>query len=114
MKIVKQSDAIPFFNSTTYQGIEFPFKCKALNLAIITVNGRYPAQGKLVNEACQEIAYVMSGAGKIGFDKYEQDLQPGDAVFLDANEHYYWQGSQMQLSVTCSPAFYPEQHKEVG
>jgi mannose-6-phosphate isomerase-like protein (cupin superfamily) len=113
MKIVKKSDATPFVNSDTCYGVEFPFESKALNIAIITIDGRYPAKGNLVNEVCQEIAYVMSGSGKIGFDDREQDLQPGDAVFLDANEAYYWVGNKMQLFVPCSPAFYPEQHKEI-
>ncbi|MGD8373529.1 MAG: cupin domain-containing protein [Candidatus Woesebacteria bacterium] len=114
MKIIKKSDTTPFANSETCYGVEFPFESQALNIAIITIDGRYPAKGRLVNEVCQEIAYVMSGSGKIGFDGHEQDLQAGDAIFLDANEPYYWQGNKMQLFVPCSPAFYPEQHKEIN
>lgn len=43
----------------------------------------------------------------------EQHLTKGDAVLIEPGEVFYWQGDQLEMLMPCSPAFYPEQHKEV-
>ena len=113
MKVVKQSETNSFSNSSTCEGVEYPFGDKDLNVAIVTVDGRYPDKGHLVNEVCKEIAYVISGTGLVGVDDVTHDLAPGDAVLIQPGEKFYWQGEKLEMIMPCSPAFYPEQHKEV-
>ncbi len=113
MKIIKSDGTNSFSNSNTCKGYEFPFHDKDLNIAVITINGRYPEKGYLVNEVCKEVAYVLSGTGVIGKRNSTQQLAKGDAVFIDAGETFFWEGDRLEMLMPCSPAFYPEQHKEV-
>jgi mannose-6-phosphate isomerase-like protein (cupin superfamily) len=113
MKVISESQAVSFANSKICYGIEYQFASTDLNVAVITVNGRYPAEGHLVNEVCNEVGYVLSGSGTIGVDEQVHALNPGDAVFVNPGERFYWEGDHMKMVVPCSPAFYPEQHKEV-
>jgi mannose-6-phosphate isomerase-like protein (cupin superfamily) len=114
MKVIKKSQTVSFSNSPTCSGLEFQFNDKDLNAAVVTVDGRYPDQGHLVNEVCKEIAYVLSGSGSVGVDDVVHELQPGDAVLINPGERFFWHGDALQMFMPCSPAFYPEQHKEVA
>ena len=114
MQIITRSQATPFSNSSTCKGLEFAFGDKDLNVALVTVNGRYPAEGHLINEVCKEIAYVVSGTGKVGVHDQIHELGVGDAVLIQPGERFYWEGDDLQMLMPCSPAFYPEQHKEVA
>ena len=114
MQIITKSQTTSFSNSPTCSGEEFAFGDTDLNIAVVTVNGRYPASGHLQNKVCKEIAYVLSGNGKIGVDNTVHELSPGDAVLIAAGERFYWEGAGLKMIVPCSPAFYPEQHIEVA
>jgi mannose-6-phosphate isomerase-like protein (cupin superfamily) len=115
MKKIKSTETNSFSNSDTCSGFEFPFEDKDLNIAVITVNGRYPEKGYLTNEVCKEIGYVLSGSGAVGKSDGEiQTLSKGDAVLIEAGEIFYWQGDNLEMLMPCSPAFYPEQHKEIN
>jgi mannose-6-phosphate isomerase-like protein (cupin superfamily) len=114
MQIITKSQTTSFSNSPTCSGEEFAFGDKDLNIAVVTVNGRYPARGHLLNKVCKEIAYVLSGHGKVGVDDQVHELKPGDAVLIVPGERFYWEGSDLRMVMPCSPAFYPEQHVEVA
>ncbi len=111
MKIIAKSQTIKFSNSDTCEGFEFNFEDRDLNIAVVTVHGRYPEAGHLVNEVCKEVGYILGGHGTVGVDNEMYDLHPGDAVFINPGERYYWQGEHLTMLMPCSPAFYPEQHK---
>lgn len=113
MKTIKKADAISFSNSSTCTGFAFAFGDKDLDIAVVTVDGRYPEKGQLINEKCKEIAYVLSGNGKVGVDGKVQQLNPGDAVLIIPGEKFFWEGNKLEMLMPCSPAFYKEQHKEV-
>jgi mannose-6-phosphate isomerase-like protein (cupin superfamily) len=114
MKIIKKADSTDFANSNTCYGVEYRFKDKDLDIARITIDGRYPAKGHLINKVIKEIIYVLGGSGVVGVGDKEYILRPGDAVFIKPKERYYLRGKSMRLLVPCSPAFYPEQHIEVS
>jgi mannose-6-phosphate isomerase-like protein (cupin superfamily) len=114
MKVVRRTETVHFSNSSTCEGEEFPFGDKDLNIALVTVDGRYPEKGHLVNEVCKEIAFVVSGTGAVGVEATTHQLQPGDAVMINPGERFYWQGHKLKMLMPCSPAFYPEQHKAVA
>jgi mannose-6-phosphate isomerase-like protein (cupin superfamily) len=114
MQVVAKSQTVKFANSDKRYGVEFHFESKDLNIALITINGRYPEKGHLVNEVCKEIIYVINGSGDVGVDEEVHKLNPGDAIFIEQGERYYLLGDNVETLVPCSPAFYPEQHKEVA
>lgn len=113
MKVIYNSETVSFSNSSTCEGIEFPFKDEDINIAVVTVDGRYPDKGHLMNEISKEIACVISGSGIVGVDEVEHALQPGDAVLIRPGERFFWQGDNLRMLMSCIPAFKPEQHKEV-
>jgi mannose-6-phosphate isomerase-like protein (cupin superfamily) len=113
MKVITKAQTDRFSNSDSCRGYGFSFGDKDLDIALVTVNGRYPAEGHLTNEACKEIGYILSGSGKVGVDDEAYDLEPGDAVLINPGERFYWEGKHLRMLMPCNPAFYPEQHKEV-
>ena len=113
MKSITQAQANSFSNSPTCYGEEYNFNDKDLNIALITVNGRYPEAGFATNEVCKEISYVVSGSGSVHTEHESLELHPGDAIMLQPGEKFYWEGKNMRMIMPCSPSFYPEQHKVV-
>ena len=114
MKIIERSSAKKFTNGPTCEGIEYSFDDKDMNIALVTVNGRYPETGYVMNEVCKEAGYVVSGSGVLGLETGEKTaVGPGSAVLLQPGEKYYWEGENLQMVMPCSPAFYPEQHKRM-
>jgi hypothetical protein len=81
--------------------------------ALISVNGRYPDSGFLVNEINKELVYVTSGTGKLLSRSGEQDFGTGDVIFIDNREEFAWSGSFEGFFAT-TPRFDPAQHKEVA
>lgn len=115
MKLIKKSETESFTNSPTCAGYIFPFGDNELDIAVVTVNGRYPEQGYALNEVSKEIAYVLKGTGKLVVDTMAaQDMQAGDAAMILPGEKYYWEGDNLELIIPCSPAFTPTQHKLVA
>lgn len=113
MKYISKSQAEPFANGPTCTGLAYDLD-KGLDIALITINGRYPQTGHALNENAKEAAYVISGTGKIGRDGHEQELRPGDAIFVDKNEPYYWVGDDLVILTPSAPAFEPEHHRHVN
>lgn len=112
MKLVKKSEAKSFKNSPVCTAYEYTLGDKDLNAAVIELRGRYPDSGRVVNEECKEIVHIIQGTGKVVIEDVEIDLAAGDQVFIDQHEKYYFEG-KMTFVAPCTPAWYPEQHKEV-
>ncbi len=113
MKHVPKSSAIKFKNSSTCWGLEYPFDDPDINGAVGIVDGRYPEQGFVVNEKCKEAVYVVSGTGSLTTDNDAVKLAPGDAALIPAGEPYFFEGKKLKIFMPCTPAWYPEQHKEI-
>lgn len=115
MKIIRKSEAESFTNGPTCTGFSFPFDSTDIDIAVVTVNGRYPEEGYVLNEVCKEIAYVLAGSGKLVMGTgISQTVQVGDATMIQPGEKYYWEGDNLQMVMPCSPAFDPSQHKKVA
>lgn len=112
MKVVHKSQTKQFKNSPVCVGIEFPLGDKEINGAIAEIRGRYPDKGWVVNLKCKELAYVLKGNGKIATENEEIKFNQGDLLLIYPKEKYYWEGN-CDLFMACTPAWYPEQHKEV-
>jgi len=115
MQRIQKAEAVTFSNGPTCDGVEYSFGTKAVNVALVTVNGRYPETGFVMNEVCEELGYVVSGTGKICRDDgTELSVATGDAVFIEPGDKYYWLGEALAMVMPCAPAFYPEQHKHLA
>lgn len=113
MKHVKISESEKFENAANCYGYEANFGNAPMNGALITVNGRYPATGYVTNEVCSELAFVVRGNGKVCTADETIAFELHDSVWLQPGEKFYWQGD-FDIYTVCTPAFYPEQHKEVS
>lgn len=113
MKIIHNDQTKIFKNSEACTAIEYPLGDKDINGAVIELNGRYPDKGRTVNLKCKELAYIIKGSGKVAIQAEELKFGEGDLIFIDKGEKYYWEGNAIMF-VPCTPAWYPEQHKEVN
>ncbi len=110
MKIIYQNQINKFKNSKVCYGDEYPLGDKDINGAVIEVKGRYPDKGRVVNQKCKELVYVLDGSGKVVVEGKESSFNKGDLFLIEPGEKYFWQADCVVL-ICCSPAFYPEQHK---
>lgn len=90
---------------------EFVMKEKAISGAITQINGRYPEKGFAVNEACKEIAFVISGSGSIATPAQTRPIGVGDLIFIDKGESFAWEtNGSLTLFMSTTPKFNPKQH----
>ncbi|MFB6076400.1 MAG: cupin domain-containing protein [Candidatus Aenigmatarchaeota archaeon] len=112
MKIARKEDSNRLENSEDCIAIEYPLGDEDINGSIIELEGRYPEEGRTVNEECKEMAFVMEGSGKLEVEGKSVDLKKGDLVLIEPGERFFWKGN-MRMFMPCTPAWYPEQHKHV-
>lgn len=112
MKKVSKNQTNEHKNSEVCLAVEYPLGDKDINVAIIKLNGRYPDEGRVVNSKCKETAFIIKGSGKLFVEGRETEVSQGDVVLIEPGERYYWEGN-IEMFVPCTPAWYPEQHKQV-
>ena len=113
MKSCKLSQTNIFKNSEKCIAVEYPLGDKDINGAVVKIDGRYPEKGRVVNEKCKELAFVLKGSGKLFIEDQEIEVEKDDLVLLEAGERYFWIGNTLEMFMPCTPAWYPEQHKEI-
>ena len=112
MKIVRKNQTKIVQNNNECIAIEYGLHDKDINGAIVELKGRYPKRGRTVNEKCKELAFVMAGQGKLVVENTEFELEAEDLILINPGERFYWEGN-MRIFMPCTPAWYPQQHKEV-
>lgn len=112
MKVVRKNQSQKHKNSDSCIAIEYPLGDKDINGAVVTIKGRYPEKGRVVNEKCKELCYILEGGGKIVIEGEEIELNKEDMILIEAGEKIYWDGD-MKMYVSCNPAWHHEQHKEI-
>lgn len=112
MKIIHKNQTKIFKNSEACTAIEYSLGDKDINGAVIELNGRYPDKGRAVNLECKEMAYVIKGSGRLVVEGKETKFKEGDLVLINPGEKFFWEGN-MEIFMPCTPAWYPQQHKEV-
>ncbi len=112
MKIVRKEQTNTHKNSENCIATEYPLGDKDIDMAVIEITGRYPTKGRVVNNRCKELAYVINGKGRVIIEGKEFNVKEGDMILIEPEEKYYWDGN-FTLFVPCTPAWYPEQHEEV-
>lgn len=111
MKIVRSNQTNKFKNSNSCLALEYPMGDKDINGAVVKLSGRYPDKGFVANLKCKELAYIVQGSGKVNIEGKDIILKKGDLVLIEPKEKYYWEG-KLTMFIPCTPAWYPEQHKE--
>jgi mannose-6-phosphate isomerase-like protein (cupin superfamily) len=112
MSIVRKEQAQEIKISDTMTAYEYPLMDEALHGAVVKLSGRYPLKGRVVNEKCTEVGFVIEGSGKLFLEDEEIDFKEGDQLLIKPNQRYYWE-AKATMFMPCAPAWYPEQHKEV-
>lgn len=112
MKLSLKHQAFEKANSSVCKVIEHRLNHEQLDMAIAKITGRYPDERRVVNRQCAEIAYVFEGNGKIVVNDEEHHLNAGDVVLIEAGDKFYWEGN-MQLFLSCRPAWNKDQHQLV-
>ena len=83
-----------------------------INVCYCEIKGRYPLEGFSVNEKCKELAFVVSGNGKVCVENRTFDIKEKDVVLINKGEKFYWEGD-LKLVLPCSPAWNAKQYKVV-
>lgn len=111
MEHISQSQAQRFENGAVTSW-EYEMQNASLNVAPITISGRYPEKGYTSNLVSDSIVHVLSGAGVIGIlDGAVIDLVPNDQVHLLVGDAYYFEGD-LNILYAASPSWTPEQTKQ--
>jgi len=108
--IVKKKNRVRHENSPKCIAYEYPMKDKDISAAFVEIKGRYPDEGQVTNEIVKELVFVLGGKGKIVIDNKEHELSEGDSILIIPKQKYFFDGT-LELIVSCSPAWYQEQHK---
>ena len=111
MEIIKYDNALKGKNSAKCKTLEYSFNDKEIDLGIATINGRYPDKGYGVNLVSKELIYVIEGKGTLNFENKRIEFSKGDSILIEPNEKYYYDTEYCVISMTCTPAWSPEQHK---
>lgn len=112
MKKVLKCDSTEKVNNEACVITEYQLNHPNLDMALAKISGRYPTEGRVVNNESDELAYVLQGNGRIVINHEEHSLSEGDVVVIDAGEKYFWDGN-MRVFMTCQPAWSQEQHELV-
>ena len=113
MKVIKSNEALVGKNSDKCKTIEYSFNDKDIDLGIAIITGRYPETGYCLNLVSKELVYILEGTGELCFEDKTIPFNKDDAILIEPNEKYYWNTDYCKVSMSCSPAWDPEQHKLV-
>lgn len=103
----------PFENGPTCDGVAYVADAPH-DLADISVAGRYPEEGWAQNHVSHELVRIVRGLGKLVVRGGASiDLKPGATVEVKPGTWFAWQGD-IDLLMTCSPPFAPEQYEHRG
>jgi mannose-6-phosphate isomerase-like protein (cupin superfamily) len=110
--LIKKKESIRIENSSVCIAYGYEFKDKDINVAPIEIRGRYPESGYVINELVKEMFFVSFGNGKVVIENETFEINQGDMIFILPKKKYLIEGN-IDLIVSCSPAWSPEQHKHI-
>ncbi len=112
MKIISASETEQYENGETCVVSEYRLEDDRIDAAVAKIDGRYPDAGWVRNTESKEIAYVLSGIGKLICEEEERLIAKGDVVLIEPNEKFYWEG-KMELLISCTPAWKYAQYEHI-
>ena len=112
MQVVAQKAAKRIENGESCIAFEYPLETERLNMALVEIGGRYPESGRVMNSACEELAFCIDGEGSLFVDGVEGHVSIGAMMRIPQDQPFYWEGS-MRLLVACAPSWSPEQYVQL-
>lgn len=109
MKKISLEETTEFKNSDLCTATEYPFGDKDIDISTAVINGKYPENNYCVNTEVKEMIYVIEGSGEIHKEYEVVKFKAGDAILIDKGEKYFWIAN-CKVAMSCTPAWYPEQH----
>ncbi len=85
MNIARKEEAKTVKVSNTVTAHEYPLLDKAIHGSVIELSGRYPEQGRVVNETCSELSYAIKGSGRIVIEDEEITFNQFDCCLIIIN-----------------------------
>lgn len=111
MKTIKFLEAEPHKNSEACKTLEYSFGIDDIDLGTATIEGRFPDKGYVYNEVSYELIYVLEGNGRLHFKNSQVEFSKGDAILIEPMDRYYFESKHCVISMACTPAWSPLQHK---
>ena len=111
MEVIKLDEAEIGQNKDKCKTLEYSFGDKDIDLGIATITGRFPDKGYAMNEVSKELIYVIEGKCTIYIENEIVNLAVGDSILINPKELYYWETDYCKVSMACTPAWSPSQHK---
>lgn len=112
MKKWSDDEGIEFRNSDLCFGREYKPDTDKIDVAKISIRGRFPEKGWGYLEESHEMAVVIKGSGYIeAKDGEREELVAGDVVYIEPDRRFCW-GGDMDMIVPCGPAFDPDKHRQ--
>lgn len=110
MKLWHDEDGEEFRNSDVCWGREYNPGSGTIDVAKISIRGKFPETGWGYLEEAHEMAVVLSGEGYIETKAGDhREIKQGDVVYIEPKERFRW-GGNLDLIVPCGPAFDPKKH----
>lgn len=113
MEHVKQQDARAVTHSPSCSVYEYVTKHLGITIAVTEINGRYPDEGYALNHVCTEMAYILSGQGRLVTEQAIAPFSAGDVLLIPTGEKYFWEG-RFSAVLPVTPAWDPAQHEYVS
>lgn len=111
--LIKKSQAQRFENSPDCTVWEYDFPSKDFSYATALIHGRYPTEKRAINLECEEVYFVISGAGIVHSEKGDFEINQGDVYFFEKGEKYWVEGEKLLLALVNAPKWTLNQHKTV-
>lgn len=110
MKFWKKDTGVEFKNSNKCFGREYKSTTGKIDIATISIRGKFPENGWGYLEESHEMAFILNGEGLIETKSGQiKKLETGDVVYVEPKERFRWEGN-FDMVVTCGPAFDPDKH----
>jgi mannose-6-phosphate isomerase-like protein (cupin superfamily) len=111
MKIAKQDTGL-FHNGPTCTVHKYDFPSSPLGLITAEIKKRYPEQGKVLNEKCDETYFVLSGSCTVHDETGGYGLAKGDTFFFAKGKWYWVEVPRLVKLVVCTvPPWTEDQHQ---
>lgn len=110
---IRKDETQEFQNGESCVVRVYDFAFEGLGLATAEIDGRYPDEGRMVNDACDEVYFVQSGSGMVHHASGDHPLEEGDLFFFEKGKPYWVEGKILSLVVCTAPPWYPEQHRQL-
>lgn len=106
-----KAEAHNFKNSDACEGVVYTAEYAPLDIATLSITGRYPEGGWAMNEVSHEMVFVQRGLGWLALRDQGKliNLKEGDGVYVPAGERFAW-GGDMAIVMACYPPFSPDQY----